>query len=141
MGSTAISPSLARSHAITLALGSLLVGSLRTLASTRYLTTRRSIPTRPERKALPGTGEQPVDHAFFGCHRTPFEPVFATIETFDVELLAGFDPVLLPDLGGQDDLAPFDDTVVFIACKIASCIATSKIGLERRPKARTRCSV
>ena len=51
MGSTAISRSLSRSHSTTLALGSFLVGSLRTLASTRYLTTRRSIPTRQERKS------------------------------------------------------------------------------------------
>jgi hypothetical protein len=56
-------------------------------------------------KALPGTGEQPIDHAFIWRERTLFEPVFATIETFDVELLARFDPVLLPDLSGEDDLA------------------------------------
>src|SRR5215470_16166132 len=42
IGSTAISRSLSRSHSTTLALGSFLVGSLRTLTSTstRYLTTR-----------------------------------------------------------------------------------------------------
>jgi hypothetical protein len=60
---------------------------------------------RRERKSPSRDCEQPIDHAFIRRDRTPFEPIFATIETFDVELLAGFDPVLLPDLSGQDDLA------------------------------------
>jgi hypothetical protein len=37
--------------------------------------------------------------------RTPLEPVLTAIEALDLELLAGFDAILSPDLGGQHDLA------------------------------------
>ena len=52
MGSTAYSRSLRRSHSTTLETGAGLVGSLNTLASTRYLTARRSTRIRRERRNL-----------------------------------------------------------------------------------------
>ena len=51
-GSTAYSRSLRRSHSTTLETGAGLVGSLNTLASTRYLTARRSTRIRRERRNL-----------------------------------------------------------------------------------------
>jgi len=45
-----------------------------------------------------------VDHAFIR-QRTPFEPVQATIEPLELELLARFDAVSLPDFSRQHDLA------------------------------------
>jgi len=52
MGSTAYSRSLRRGHSTTLETGAGLVGSLNTLASTRYLTARRSTRIRRERRNL-----------------------------------------------------------------------------------------
>lgn len=51
-GSTASSRSFARSHATTRASGTGLVGSLRTLASTRYFTTYRSTQSQWPRRSL-----------------------------------------------------------------------------------------
>jgi hypothetical protein len=104
IGSTTISRSFSRSQSTTLESGTFLVGSLRTLASTGYFTAGRLWLDWHE-KTLLGAGEQPIDHTLVRRCRSPFESVLAAIDTFDVELLTGFDPVLLPDLSRQDDLA------------------------------------
>jgi hypothetical protein len=44
----------------------------------------------------------------------PLEPVLTAIETLDLEHLAGFSAVLLPDLGRQHD-GRFDETPGFHA--------------------------
>ena len=56
---------------------------------------------------------QPRNDAVIRRSRPPGEPLFAPIQPFDVELLAGLDAVAAPDLGGQDDW-PLEDTVVFM---------------------------
>jgi len=48
---------------------------------------------------------QPVDDALIRTRRAAHEAVVTAIDALDVELLAGFDLVLLPQLHGQDNLA------------------------------------
>jgi hypothetical protein len=62
--------------------------------------------------------------SFRGADRR-FESVLTAIDTFDVELLTGFDPVLWPISAGSA-IWPFDETVVFIGCKIESYSARSR---------------
>jgi len=52
-----------------------------------------------------GAREQPVHHALIRRRQTPRKAVLAAIEPLDLELLAGFDAVLPPDLDRQHNLA------------------------------------
>jgi hypothetical protein len=130
MGSTAISRSFCRSHSTTLESGAGFVGSRRTLASTRYLTACRWTRTRWERRN-PSRGTR-------GASRPPLysagpnaASAIAAIETLDLELLAGFDAVLLPELGRQHDLA-FEETVVFMLGLYAVYPSTRNLSAKAR---------
>ena len=86
--------------------GAGLVGSLSTLASTRYFTANRSTSDwTGTKKPLSGQARSQSSAPAFGAGRTPHEAVVASAKTFDLERLPGFDPVLPPEVGGQDDLA------------------------------------
>lgn len=56
-------------------------------------------------EVLSRTSEQPLDDAIVLWRGSPDQAVVATIETFDVELLAWFDAVHLPEVGRKNDLA------------------------------------
>jgi hypothetical protein len=51
------------------------------------------------------TGQQQFHQSFVAPPPLPLEPVFAAIETLDVELLASLNAVLFPDLGRRSDLS------------------------------------
>jgi len=82
------------------------VGSLSTLASTRLL---HSVSVDSEatgtKKPFAGHASSQSTCAIVGARIPADEPVLAAVETLDVELLTGLDPVQLPQLGRQDDLA------------------------------------
>src|ERR1051325_639040 len=97
IGSTEMSCSLSLSHSTTRTCGAGFVGSLKTSASTRYLTARPSTPTRSERRILSrGMREASRPHPHSAEART-HEPVLAA---FDDELLPRLNAVLLSKLGG-----------------------------------------
>jgi hypothetical protein len=72
-------------------------------------------------KTLLGAGDQPIDYTHVRWCRSPFESVLIAIDTFDVELLTGCCRI---SAGGT--IWPFDETVVFIGCKIASYSTRSR---------------
>jgi len=96
-GSTAMSGSCARSHATTRGSGAGFVGSLKTLASTRYFTAHPSTQSRWARRS-PSADRR-------AASRWRPEAIVPTINTLDVELLPRFDAVHLPKLRRQNDLA------------------------------------
>jgi len=57
------------------------------------------------KKALDRTCEQPVNQTFVWSPRLPCQPILATLNSFDLELLPRLNAVLLADFGGQNDLA------------------------------------
>jgi hypothetical protein len=61
----------------------------------------KSIGTK---KPFSWTCEEPVDNAFVQGSCASLEPVLTAIKSFQVELLAGFNAVPLPQFGGQHDL-------------------------------------
>ena len=106
MGSTAYSRSLRRSHSTTLE-----TAPAWSARSTRWRRPDTSqLVGRPgfdgNEETFRGAREQPVHHALIRRRQTPRKAVLAAIEPFDLELLAGFDPVLPPDLDRQHNLAP-----------------------------------
>lgn len=81
------------------------LGSLKTLASTKYFTAHPSTGVDGHEEVLLRTGEQPVDGAFVLRNRTPDEAIVPMIEALDVKHLPRFDTVHLPELCRQNDLA------------------------------------
>ena len=52
-----------------------------------------------------GTGEQQLHQAFVAPPLLSFQPVFAAVDTFDLELLTRFDAIALADFRWENDLA------------------------------------
>ncbi|MGH8691778.1 MAG: DUF3604 domain-containing protein, partial [Burkholderiales bacterium] len=60
--------------------------------------------------AFDRTSEQQLEQPFIRVGSKAHEPVFAAVDTLDLELLPRLDTVPLPDLGGQDDLVAGSDS-------------------------------
>ncbi|HEU4932108.1 MAG TPA: hypothetical protein VFT48_08495 [Pyrinomonadaceae bacterium] len=54
---------------------------------------------------LHGTGKQQFYKAMIPSPRSSFEKVFAAINTFDFELLPGFDVIFAPNFSRKNDLS------------------------------------
>ena len=105
-GSTAMSGSCALSHAMTRGSGAGFVGSLRTLASTRYpswFVSRLRVDGHKE--VLSRASQQPVDGALVPRSRTPDKPIIPAGQPLDVEGLPRFHAVHLAEFGRENDLA------------------------------------
>ena len=92
---------------------------------------------------LLGAAEEPVERAFIGRGRPPLESVLAAAKTFDLERLPGFDPVLPPELGGQDDLAFRGNRRLHIRANIVlqDPVEQTPVALDRRYPARALSAV
>lgn len=56
-----------------------------------------------------GTGQEPLHESLVGVWLKPCESIFTAVEAFDFKLLARFDFIALPKVGGQSNLAVFGD--------------------------------
>src|SRR5437870_9352962 len=83
-------------------------------------------------KTFFGTSKQPVDQAFIRRNCPPSEPVIASVETLDFELLPRFNVILLPKFGRQHNLT-FRGNRRFHKCKISSYLCLGQaVGLSKR---------
>jgi hypothetical protein len=58
-----------------------------------------------DEEVLFGAGEQPVHQTVIGPKLAPHEPVHASFDPLDLELLSRLDAVTLPDISRQHNLA------------------------------------